>query len=66
MTTVIYSHKLNSINTLTVEIEETFSNTFSVLAFDDEGGVWEEYFVKSYDKAVDKSKTVFNKILKQY
>jgi hypothetical protein len=36
--TIYKTKKVNSINTITCEIEQTFIDNFSVLIYDDEGG----------------------------
>jgi hypothetical protein len=42
---MIYStKKIDLINTLTIEIEKDFNQSFSVLAYDSEGLIWIEKF----------------------
>lgn len=49
---IIYKFvKLNSINNLTIEIEESFNDNFSILAYDQEGGIWVEKFAKTLNEA---------------
>jgi len=43
--------KINSINTLTIEIEEDFNESFSVVAYDSEGFIWIEKFAKTIEQA---------------
>jgi hypothetical protein len=43
--------KINSINTLTIEIEEDFNESFSVVAYDSEGFIWIERFAKTMEQA---------------
>jgi hypothetical protein len=43
--------KINSINTLTIEIEQDFNESFSVLAYDEEGLIWIEKFAKTIEQA---------------
>lgn len=61
-----YQTKLNSINVLTVEIEENFNNEFSVLAYDNEGGVFLEKFAPTFEKAKEVAKKLHDKIVKEY
>ena len=58
--------KLNSINTLTVEIDETFMNNYSIVAYDEENGVFIEKFANSYDSATIQADKLISKITKQY
>ena len=43
--TIYKTKKVNSINTITCEIEQTFMDNFSVLIYDDEGGFGLKNFV---------------------
>jgi len=45
------THKLNSINYLTGVIEETYMNNFSVLVYDNEGGIFNEKFASTFGRA---------------
>ena len=66
-TTNIYKQKkVNSINTITVEIEETFNDNFSIIVYDEEGGVWVEKFANNYEKAVEVAEKLFTKTVNQY
>ncbi len=58
--------KLNSINTLTVEIEEAFNNNFSIIAYDTEGGVWVEKFANTYSSAKIVAEKLVKSIIKLY
>ncbi len=64
--TIYKSKKVNSINEITVEIEETFMNNWSILVYDQEGGIFIEKFADNYDAAVVVADKLFNKICKQY
>lgn len=63
---IAYETKLNSINKLTVEIEENFNNEFSILAYDEEGGVFVEKFAPTFEKAKEAAEKLHNKIVKEY
>jgi hypothetical protein len=64
--TIYKSKKVNSINTITCEIEESFMDNFSVLLYDNEGGVWIEKFAPTYEKATQLADKLFEKICKEY
>jgi len=67
MTQTIYkTKKVNSINTVTVEIEETFINNFSVLIYDNEGGVFIERFAKTYNEATILADKLFFNVCNKY
>lgn len=67
MTTTIYKQqKVNSINTLICEIEESYNDNFSIIVYDEEGGVWIEKFADTYTKAVEVAEKLFAKVCKQY
>jgi len=58
--------KLNLFNTLTVEIEPNFNDTFSIVAYDEDGEVWKEKFANTYLLAVVVAQELIKSILKQY
>ena len=64
--TTINSKKVNSINTITVEIEEAFNNNFSIVVFDEQGGLFVEKFAATYEKAVEVANKMFAKACAQY
>jgi hypothetical protein len=64
--TIYKSKKVNSINTVTCEIEETFMNNFSILVYDEQGGVWVEKFAPTYEKATQLANKLFEKICNEY
>ncbi len=66
-TSEIYkTKKVNSINTITCMIEETYMDNFSVLIYDEEGGVWIEKFASTYLDAVEIAEKLFLKVCKKY
>ena len=62
----IYKQKVNSINTITVEIEKTFMNNYSVLCYDEENGIFIEKFADNYTDASKIADELFNKVCKDY
>jgi hypothetical protein len=58
--------KVNTINTITCVIEETYINNYSILIFDEEGGVWIEKFANTYNEAVVIADKLFLKVCNQY
>lgn len=67
MNSVIYkTKKINTVNTLTVEIEETFSNNYSIVIYDEEGDVFKEKFSKDYESATIIAEKLFNTEYKKY
>lgn len=58
--------KVNLINTITVEIENGFMDDFSVLVYDEEGGVWIEEFTDTLANATKLADKLFSKVLSQY
>jgi hypothetical protein len=67
MTTTIYkSKKVNSINTITCEIEETFMDNYSIVVYDQEGGVFIERFAENYLKAIEVADKLFSNVCKKY
>lgn len=64
--TIYKTNKVNSINEITIEIEETFMNNWSILAYDQEGGVFIEKFADTYEEAVVIADKLFIKVCKQY
>lgn len=65
-TTMYKTKKVNSINTITCEIEETFMNNFSVLVYDEEGGVFIEKFANTYLKAIEIADKLFLSVCNKY
>jgi hypothetical protein len=67
MTTTIYkSKKVNSINTITCEIEETFMDNYSIVVYDQEGGIFIERFADNYSKATEVADKLFSNVCKKY
>lgn len=64
--TIYKTKKVNSINQITVEIEESFMNNWSVLAYDEEGDVYIEKFAKNYNEAVLIADKLLENICKEY
>jgi hypothetical protein len=58
--------KINSVNTLTCEIEQTFTGDYSILIYDEEGDIFLEQFAKSYDEATPIADKLFENILTIY
>lgn len=71
MTSTIYKEiELSKYNKLTIIIEETFMDNYSIVLFDDyageEGGIWGELFADTYDKAVQIAESQIKRIVKGY
>lgn len=67
MTKTIYkTKKVNSINTITCEIEQTFMDNFSVLMYDDEGGLWIEKFCDTFLESIQLADKLFSNVCKKY
>lgn len=67
--TVYKSKQVNSINTITCEIEDignTVVSLFSIIVYDNEGGVFIEKFADTYTSAKNKADKLFDKIINQY
>jgi hypothetical protein len=60
------SKKVNSINTIVCEIEETFMGNYSIIVYDTEGSGWVEKFAPTYKQAQNLADSLFLKICKQY
>jgi hypothetical protein len=58
--------KVNSINTIICEIEKTFMDNFSVLIYDQEGGVFIERFADTYSDATKIADKLFFSVCKKY
>jgi len=58
--------RLNSINVLTVFIEEAWMNCFDVTAFDEEDGVWITDFADTYLLAVELADKIILEVVKEY
>ena len=64
---MIYTEKkIDSINTLTIEIEKDFNDSFSVLAYDSEGLVWIEKFADTLLGAQKLAHKLENKLCKPF
>jgi hypothetical protein len=48
---IYLTKKIDLINTLTIEIEKDFNESFSVLAYDSEGLIWIEKFADTFEQA---------------
>jgi len=57
---------LKHFNTLTTEIEENFSNEFSVLTYDNNGDVFKEKFAKTFEEAKEVAQKMHFKTVKQF
>ena len=58
--------KVNTINTITCVIEKSYIDNYSILIFDEEGGVWIEKFADTYNEAVIIADKLFLKGCNQY
>lgn len=58
--------RLNSINTLITVVEEDYNKGYSILSYDEEGGIWVESFADTIDKAQEKAVKQHEKIIKEY
>jgi len=58
--------KVNTINTSTCVIEKSYIDNYSILIFDEEGGVWIEKFADTYNEAVIIADKLFLKVCNQY
>jgi len=66
MTPIYKSKKVNSINTITCEIDETFMGNFSVVIYDEEGGIFIEEFANTYFKATEIADKLFSEVCNKY
>lgn len=67
METLIYKQtKLNSINKLTIEIDETFNDDFSIIAYDDENDIWVEKFAINLESAKIIADKLHDEIINNY
>ncbi len=64
--TIYKTKKVNTINTITCEIEKTFMDNFSVLVYDNDGGVFTERFADTYLIATELADKLFLSICKKY
>lgn len=64
--TIYRKEKLNSINSLTCEIEETFTNDYSILLYDENNNVWIEKFANTYKEATEIANKLFIKTFNQF
>jgi hypothetical protein len=48
---IYVTKKIDLINTLTIEIEDDFTDSYSVLAYDSEGLIWIEKFADTLQEA---------------
>ena len=58
--------RLNNLNTLITVVEEDFNGGYSILSYDEEGGIWVESFEDTIDKAQEKATKQHEKIIKEY
>jgi superfamily II helicase len=56
--------EINSINTLTIEIEKDFNESYSVLAYDSEGFIWIEKFADTIKGAEKIADNLYKKLIK--
>jgi hypothetical protein len=66
ISTIYKSKKVNSITVVTVLIEETYMNNFSILCYDDPGDVWVEKFADTLENAQKVADKLFSNICKQF
>ena len=64
--TIYKTQKVNSINTITCEIEKTFLDNFSILIYDEEGEIWIEKFADTYLQSVEIADKLFLSVCKKY
>jgi hypothetical protein len=64
--TIYATKKVNSINTITVLIEQTFMNNYSILCYDEENEIFVEKFADTYEQAEIIANNLFNKICNEY
>jgi hypothetical protein len=64
--TIYKTQKVNSINTITCEIEQTFMNNFSILIYDEEGEIWIEKFADNYLQSLEIAEKLFLSVCKKY
>jgi hypothetical protein len=64
--TIYKTKKVNSINTITCEIEQTFMNNYSILVYDEQGGIYLEKFADTREKAEIKADKLFLNACNQY
>jgi hypothetical protein len=58
--------KINSINSLIIEIEQDFNNQFSVIAYDLEGLIWIEKFADNMQNAKKLAQKLEKKFIKPF
>jgi hypothetical protein len=61
---IYVTKKISTINSLTIEIEKDFTDSYSILAFDEEGLFWIEKFADTFEQAekiADKLEKKFTK-----
>ena len=66
MTNIYKTKQVNSINTITCEIEETYINNFSILVYDNEGGIFTEKFADTFQDAKEVADKLFNQVCNKY
>jgi hypothetical protein len=66
MTNIYKTKQVNSINTITCEIEETYMDNYSVLVYDNEGGIFIEKFENTLQNAKELADKLFNLVCKKY
>jgi predicted nucleic acid-binding protein len=64
--TIYKTKKVNSINIITCEIEETFMDNFSILVYDEENEIFIEKFANTYSKAVEIADSLFLNVCNKY
>jgi hypothetical protein len=58
--------KLNSINNLYVEIEPTFNDELSIVAYDELETIWIEKFAKTQEKAIEIADNLIEELTKKH
>lgn len=64
--TIYKTKKVNSINTITCEIEKTFMNNFSIVIYDNESEIWIERFCETFFESTELADKLFSNVCKKY
>jgi hypothetical protein len=65
-TLTVHKIMLNSYNQLSVVIEKTWLDNFSIVAHDEDGGYWKECFTKTFKEARVKARKMMNSAKSEY
>lgn len=66
MEIVYATKKVNSINTISCHIEQTFNDNYSIIVFDEEGGVWIEKYAQTLKDAEIIAEKLFKEVINNY